>query len=191
MFVAGESAKNADIRDINKRDTVVIMSIMTVLIAIMLGLQTRSIVAPIYMMGTILLSYAATLGLSLFLFDIFLGLESINYRIPLYTFVFLIALGVDYSIMLIARIREEMKSMPFEDAVRRGVDRTGGVISSAGLILAATFLVLATMPIYELKLFGFIMALGIIIDTFVVRPLLIPAILILLGKWSFWPKKMK
>ena len=167
------------------------MSIMTVLIAIMLGLQTRSIVAPIYMMGTILLSYAATLGLSLFLFDIFLGLDSINYRIPLYTFVFLIALGVDYSIMLIARIREEMKSMPFEDAVRRGVDRTGGVISSAGLILAATFLVLATMPIYELKLFGFIMALGIIIDTFVVRPLLIPAILILLGKWSFWPRKMK
>lgn len=190
LFVAGESAKNADIRDINKRDTIFIMSIMTVLISIMLGFQTRSIIAPIYMMGTILLSYAATLGLSLFLFDVFLGLEAISYRIPLYTFVFLIALGVDYSIMLIARIREEMKSMPFEDAVRRGVDRTGGVISSAGLVLAATFLVLATMPIYELKLFGFIMALGIIIDTFVVRPLLIPAILILLGKWSFWPRKM-
>jgi len=190
LFVAGESAKNADIRDVNKRDTIIIMSIMTVLISIMLGLQTRSIIAPVYMMGTILLSYAATLGLSIFLFDVFLGLEAISYRIPLYTFVFLIALGVDYSIMLIARIREEMKSMPFEDAVRRGVDRTGGVISSAGLVLAATFLVLATMPIYELKLFGFIMALGIIIDTFVVRPLLIPAILILLGKWSFWPRKM-
>ena len=190
LFVAGESAKNADIRDVNKRDTIIIMSIMTVLISIMLGLQTRSIIAPVYMMGTILLSYAATLGLSLFLFDVFLGLEAMSYRIPLYTFVFLIALGVDYSIMLIARIREEMKSMPFEDAVRRGVDRTGGVISSAGLVLAATFLVLATMPIYELKLFGFIMALGIIIDTFVVRPLLIPAILILLGKWSFWPRKM-
>jgi len=189
LFVAGESSKNADIRDINKRDTIVIMLIMTVLISIMLGLQTRSVVAPIYMMGTILLSYAATLGLSMFLFDVFLGLEALSYRIPLYTFVFLIALGVDYSIMLIARIREEMQSMPFEDAVRRGVDRTGGVISSAGLILAATFLVLATMPIYELKLFGFIMALGILIDTFIVRPLLIPAILIQLGKWSFWPKK--
>jgi len=189
LFIAGESSKNADIRDINKRDTIVIMLIMTVLISIMLGLQTRSVVAPIYMMGTILLSYAATLGLSMFLFDVFLGLEALSYRIPLYTFVFLIALGVDYSIMLIARIREEMQSMPFEDAVRRGVDRTGGVISSAGLILAATFLVLATMPIYELKLFGFIMALGILIDTFIVRPLLIPAILIQLGKWSFWPKK--
>lgn len=191
LFVAGESAKNTDLRDINKRDSIVIMSIMTVLISIMLGLQTRSIVAPIYMMGTILLSYAATLGFAIFLFDVFLGLDAVSYRIPLYAFVFLVALGVDYSIMLIARVREEMKSMPFEDAIRRGVDKTGGVISSAGLILAATFLVLATMPINELKLFGFIMALGILIDTFVVRPLLIPAILKLLGKWSFWPKRIE
>lgn len=140
-------------------------------------------------MGTILLSFAATLGLAIFLFKVFLGLDAVSYRIPLYSFVFLIALGVDYSIMLIARIREELKVRPFEDAVRRGLEKTGGVISSAGIILAATFLVLATMPIYELKLFGFIMALGILIDTFVVRPLLIPAILIKLGKWSFWPRK--
>ena len=89
-----------------------------------------------------------------------------------------------------ARIREEMRSLPFEDAVRRVLDRTGTVISSAGIILAATFLVLTTMPINELKHFGFIMALGILIDTFIVRPLLIPAILMLLGKWSFWPKKI-
>jgi putative drug exporter of the RND superfamily len=190
LHIAGESAKYADLRDISERDTWLVMTLMAILITIMLGLQTRSIIAPIYMMGTILLSYAATLGLSLFLFDKFLGLEAIGYRIPLYTFVFLVALGVDYSIMLIARIREEMKSLPFEDAVRRGLERTGGVISSAGVILAATFLVLTTMPIDELKLFGFMMALGILIDTFIVRPLLIPAILILLGKWSFWPKKI-
>lgn len=190
FYLAGESAINTDLRAINQRDNIVVMSIMAVLIALMLGFQTRSIVAPIYMVGTILLSYAATLGLSLWLFDWFLDLDAINYRIPLYTFVFLLALGVDYSIMLIARIREEMKQLPFADAVRKGVDRTGGVISSAGLILAATFLVLATMPIYELKLFGFMMALGILIDTFIVRPLVIPAVLMLLGKWSFWPKKM-
>lgn len=156
----------------------------------MLGLQTRSIIAPIYMMGTILLSYAATLGLSMVLFKLFLDLDTLSYRIPLYAFVFLVALGVDYSIMLIARIREEMKVLPFEDAVRRGVEKTGGVISSAGLFLAVTFLILETMPIYELKLFGIIMAIGILIDTFIVRPLLIPAILIVLGKWSFWPKKI-
>ena len=191
LFIAGESAKNADLRDINDRDTWLVMISMTILITIMLGMQTRSIIAPIYMIGSILLSYAATLGLSLYLFEQFLGLEAISYRIPMYAFVFLVALGVDYSIMLIARIREEMKLMPFDDAVRRGLERTGGVISSAGLVLAATFLVLTTMPVYELKLFGFIMALGILIDTFVVRPLLIPAILILLGKWSFWPRKMK
>ncbi|RST61041.1 MMPL family transporter [Siminovitchia terrae] len=190
LFVSGESAKNTDLRDINKRDTIVVMVLMIVLISVMLGLQTRSIIAPVYMMGTILLSYAATVGLSLFLFKVFLGLDAISYRIPLYALVFLIALGVDYSIMLIARIREEVSFMPFADAVRKGVDRTGGVISSAGLILATTFLVLATMPIYELKLFGFIMALGILIDTFIVRPLLIPAILMLLGKWSFWPKRI-
>ena len=190
LYIAGESTKNADLREINKRDTIVVIILMTTLISIMLGWQTRSILAPIYMMGTILLSYAATLGVSLFLFKIFLDLDAVSYRIPIYAFVFLVALGVDYSIMLIARIREEMKSLPFADAVKKGVDKTGGVISSAGLILAATFLVLATMPIYELKLFGFIMALGILIDTFIVRPLMIPAILVLLGKWSFWPRKI-
>ncbi|GKV56355.1 membrane protein [Sporosarcina sp. NCCP-2222] len=190
LHIAGESAINADVRDFNGRDTWVVIILMTILISIMLGLQTKSVVAPIYMMGSILLSFAATLGLSYFLFSIFLDLDGISYRIPLYAFVFLVALGVDYSIMLIARIREEMKALPFDEAVRRGLERTGGVISSAGLILAATFLVLATMPIYELKLFGFIMALGILIDTFIVRPLLIPAILVKLGKWSFWPKKM-
>lgn len=191
LFLAGESAKNADVRDLNKRDTIVVIVLMIVLISIMLGLQTRSILAPVYMMGTLLLSYAATLGIAMFLFDVFLGLDSMSYRIPLYAFVFLIALGVDYTIMLIARIREEMKSLPFADAVRKGVDKTGGVISSAGLILAATFLVLSTMPIYELKLFGFIMGLGILIDTFIIRPLLIPTILVLLDKKSFWPKRIK
>lgn len=190
MYISGETAVNADIRDANDHDTWIVMILMTALITLMLGFQTRSIIAPIYMMGSILLSFTATLGLSYYLFEVFLDLDGINYRIPLYAFVFLVALGVDYSIMLIARIREEMKVLPFDDAVRKGVERTGGVISSAGVILAATFLVLATMPIYELKLFGFIMALGILIDTFIVRPLLIPAILVLLGKWSFWPKKM-
>ena len=190
LYVAGESAVNADLQDINDRDTVVVMVLMVIFISVMLGWQTRSIIAPLYMIGTIVLSYAATLGLSIWLFKVVLELDAINYRIPLYVFVFLVALGVDYSIMLIARIREELKSMPFEDAIKRGVDKTGGVISSAGLILAATFLVLATMPIYELKLFGFMMAVGILMDTFIVRPLMIPATLALLRKWSFWPQKI-
>ena len=192
VLVAGETAKNADLRDINERDTWLVAGLMTALIAIMLGFQTRSVVAPIYMVGSILLSYAATFGFSLILFDLILDQQTISYRIPMYTFVFLVALGVDYSIMLIARIREEMRTHDFEEAIRRGLERTGGVISSAGLILAATFLVLVTMPVSELKLFGFMMAFGILMDTFIVRPLLIPAVVKLLGeKWSFWPNRIK
>ena len=119
MFVAGESAKNADIRDINKRDTVVIMSIMTVLIVdYAWSANTLHYRTDLYDGYNFVVLCGDTWTIT-FPFDIFLGLEAINYRIPLYTFVFLIALGVDYSIMLIARIREEMKSMPFEDAVTK------------------------------------------------------------------------
>lgn len=191
VYIAGETAKNADLRVINTRDTWLVVGLMTALIAIMLGLQTKSLIAPVYMVGSILLSYAATFGLSLILFDWILDQQTIGYRIPMYTFVFLVALGVDYSIMLIARIREEMKNHSFEEAIRVGVEKTGGVISSAGLILAATFLVLVTMPVNELKLFGFMMALGILIDTFIVRPIVIPAVVKLLGKYSFWPNRLK
>ncbi|EMR06269.1 Putative membrane protein ydgH [Bhargavaea cecembensis DSE10] len=184
FHLAGQSAVNADLRDINDRDTLLVMIAVAVLITLMLAVQTRSLIAPLYLIGTLLLSFAATLGLSIFLFDVFFGTDEISYRIPLYTFVFLIALGVDYSIMLIARIREERKHHELKEAVKLGLEKTGGVISSAGLILAATFLVLGTMPVYELKLFGIMMALGIMIDTFIVRPLLIPAIILLLGKRS-------
>lgn len=190
VLVAGESAKQADLREINTRDTWIVAIAMTILIGAMLLIQTRSLVAPILMVGSILLSYAATFGFSLYLFEALYDKEAIGYRLPMYTFVFLVALGVDYSIMLVARIREALKEHSFEEAVRVGLEKTGNVISSAGLILAATFLVLATMPIEELKLFGMMMALGILIDTFVVRPLLLPALLVILGeKWSFWPRR--
>ncbi len=192
IYVAGETAKNADLRDINTRDTWLIVALMSGLITIMLGFQTRSVIAPLYMVGSILLSYAATFGFSMILFDLVLDQQTMSYRIPMYTFVFLVALGVDYSIMLMARIREELRTHSFEEAIRRGLERTGGVISSAGLILAATFLVLVTMPVNELKLFGFMMAFGILMDTFIVRPLVIPSVVKLLGeKWSFWPTRVE
>ncbi len=164
---------------------------MTLLIMVMLGIQTRSLLAPIYMMTTILLSYGAALGFSVFFFQDLLGYSGISYRIPLYTFVFLVALGVDYSIMLVSRIREEKVHLPIKDAAREGVGKTGGVISSAGLILAATFAVLITQPIMELRTFGFAVAVGVLVDTFIVRPIVIPALIVILGKYSFWPKKLK
>ncbi|OKL37855.1 MMPL family transporter [Domibacillus mangrovi] len=190
LWISGETAQNADIRNASHGDEIRIISLMTVLIMVMLGIQTRSLLAPVYMMATILLSFGAALGFTVFFFQDLLGYGGISYRIPLYTFVFLVALGVDYSIMLISRIREEKERLPIKDAVREGIGKTGGVISSAGLILAATFAVLITQPVMELRVFGFAVAIGVIVDTFIVRPIVIPALIVILGKYSFWPKKV-
>ncbi|MBU9721272.1 MULTISPECIES: MMPL family transporter [Bacillaceae] len=189
LYFAGETASQSDVRALSNRDTIVIGAVVTLVILIMLVWHTRSIVAPVYMMATILLSYLSALGISWFLFENFLGFEEMSYRIPLYSFVFLVALGVDYNIMLISRIREENKKFHIRDAVQRGVALTGGVISSAGVILAATFAVLTTQPIMELFLFGFIVSLGILMDAFLIRGMLVPAIVTVLGKWNWWPSK--
>ncbi|MGN1387470.1 MAG: MMPL family transporter, partial [Bacillus sp. (in: firmicutes)] len=187
LFFSGETALQADLQRANDRDTLLVVILVTVFITIMLGLLTRSVVAPLYMMGTILLSFFSALGLGMLILGGFFDIDAMSSRIPLYTFVFLVALGVDYNIMLVSRIKEEIGHFSIKEAVERGVSFTGGVISSAGLILAATFAVLTTQPIMELFIFGFIVALGVMIDTFIVRSMLVPAIIVVLGKWSFWP----
>ncbi|WP_404349753.1 MMPL family transporter [Sutcliffiella horikoshii] len=189
IYFAGETATSTDIRSTNDRDTILIIVAVTIVIFGMLIFHTRSLVAPVYMMATILLSYASALGLSWWIFDTFFGFEGMSYRIPLYAFVFLVALGVDYNIMLISRIKEENRYFPIKDATRRGVALTGGVISSAGVILAATFGVLMTQPILELFMFGFIVCLGILMDAFLIRGILVPAIVTLLNNWNWWPSK--
>ncbi|MFD1020234.1 MMPL family transporter [Thalassobacillus hwangdonensis] len=187
LSFTGETATTLDTRTANDRDTLVVLTLVTVLITVMLGFQSRSIIAPIYMMATILLSFSAALGLSDWIFKGVFGYDQMSYRIPLYSFVFLVALGVDYNIMLVSRIKEYYKEHSLLESVRHGVTHTGGVISAAGLILAATFAVLTTQPIMELFMFGFVVAVGVLIDTFLVRTILTPAIILLLGKWSFWP----
>ncbi|MCE7791329.1 MMPL family transporter [Salipaludibacillus sp. CUR1] len=187
LYFAGETAKQAEVRSLNERDTWVVALVVTAVIVAMLIWHTRSVIAPVYMMSTILLSYLSALGLSWFIFHNILGFEAMSYRIPLYAFVFLVALGVDYNIMLISRIREENRHHSIRHAVQRGVALTGGVISSAGLILAATFGVLMTQPLMELYMFGFIVGLGILLDAFLVRGMLVPAIVTILGQWNWWP----
>ncbi|WP_404431134.1 MMPL family transporter [Sutcliffiella horikoshii] len=189
IYFAGETATSTDIRSTNDRDTIMIVVAVTIVIFGMLIFHTRSLVAPVYMMATILLSYASALGLSWWIFDTFFGFEGMSYRIPLYAFVFLVALGVDYNIMLISRIKEENRYFSIKEATRRGVALTGGVISSAGVILAATFGVLMTQPILELFMFGFIVCLGILMDAFLIRGMLVPAIVTLLNNWNWWPSK--
>lgn len=190
MYLNGETAKNADIRDVNKRDTIVAVVLITFFITILLGFQTRSVIAPIYMIITILISFTSALGIGSFIFEKFFHYTEMSYRIPLYSFVFLVALGVDYNIMLMSRIREEIQHHSLENAVKRAITLTGAVISSAGIILAATFGVLTTQPILELFMFGTTVAIGILIDTFLVRGILVPAIVLKVGKWNFWPSKL-
>jgi putative drug exporter of the RND superfamily len=179
LHFSGQTAQQFDVNEMNQRDMIVLFSLVTVLLTIMLGFQTKSVLLPILMMSTILLSYFATLGFGWWIFKHLMDFDAISYRLPVYTFVFMVALGVDYNIMLVSRIKEEAKLLPWKEAVGRGVALTGGVISSAGLILAATFAVLMTQPLQELFLFGFTMALGILLDTFLIRGVFFPAILIL------------
>ncbi len=178
LYFAGETAEKLDDRELNNRDLLVIVSIEIVLLFVMLIVLTRSWKMPLYMVGTIVLSFLSALGLGLFLVDLLFDIGAISTRVPLYSFVFLVALGVDYNIILVSRYMEEREKHPLKKAVEIAVAKTGGVISSAGIILAATFAVLMTQPIEILFVFGFIVAVGILLDTFFVRGLLLPAFIL-------------
>lgn len=183
MHIQGQTADQLDVKNLNTRDMIVLFSIVIVTLTLVLGFQTKSIKLPVLMMGTIVLSYVATLGFGWFIFENFLGYDAISYRLPVYTFIFMVALGIDYNIMLVSRINElHASGLSFKESIRQAITLTGGVISSAGLILAATFAVLMTQPLQELFLFGFIMAIGILFDTFIIRGFLLPAILLLTHK---------
>ncbi|WP_066390352.1 MMPL family transporter [Neobacillus mesonae] len=182
LFFAGETAVKVDDRIVNDRDVTVIVTLETILIFVLLIVLTRSFKMPIYMMGTILISFFAALGLGTFLSNLIFGIDTISDRVPLYAFVFLVALGIDYNIMLVSRFQEERAKHSVKEAVEIAVTNTGGVISSAGLILAATFAVLMTQPIQLLFIFGFIVAVGILLDTFLIRGILLPGLIVLLEK---------
>ncbi|RLL42003.1 MMPL family transporter [Oceanobacillus piezotolerans] len=182
LYFAGETASSVDDRSYNNRDLIVIVILETILIFIMLIFLTKSVKMPIYMMGTILVSFIAALGLGTFLMILFFDIETVSNRVPVYAFIFLVALGIDYNIILVSRFQEERKHHSVKKAVEIAVAHTGGVISSAGIILASTFAVLMTQPVQLLFVFGFIVAVGILIDTFLVRGVLLPGLLVLFEK---------
>ncbi len=187
VVIGGETAQTADIRSALERDTVFIVALVLLIVTAVLVFLLRSILAPIYLMATLILSFVATLGATTFFTLTVLGDDGIGNRVTVYIFIFLVALGVDYNIFIMSRFRQELRHRPPAQAISAALTRTGGVISSAGLILAATFSVLMTQPIRELFQFGFAMAFGILLDTFLVRPLLVPAIVHLLGDKAMWP----
>src|SRR5699024_10798236 len=135
--------------------------------------------SPILMMVTILLSYTDSLGIGWFINTKAMSYDAVSYRLPVYTFVLMVVLGTDYNIILFARIREKSQALPWSIALGEGLDLTVGVITSAALLLAATFGVLMTQPLQELFLFGFTMALGILLTTFLIAAVFFPSMLIL------------
>ncbi len=186
-YVGGSSAEFADVQTTISSDFTRVAAITIIGILIVLVLLLRALAAPVYLVLTVLLSYSASLSLSAFLLQHVFGEPGLNYFIPLMVFVLLVALGSDYNIFLMSRVREESATRPLRPGIRIASARTGTVITSAGLILAGTFGALVTSPLQLLFQVGVTVALGVLIDTFVVRSLLVPAITAFVGEWAWWP----
>ena len=189
-YVGGESATRADIMLTNDADfgRVVGLAIAGILIVIMLLL--RSLLAAFYMVATVLLNYGTTLGITTWLFLDVLKHDSMIYMIPLFIFVILVALGADYNIFLVSRIREEAHNKPIKEAVSHAVANTGGVITACGIILAGTFATLMTAPLEIVFQIGAAISIGVLMDTFIVRALLVPALATIAKRWSWWPSRL-
>jgi putative drug exporter of the RND superfamily len=188
-LVGGPTAEEADTRAAVARDAKLIVPLTLLAILGILVLLLRAIVAPLYLVATVVLSFGTTLGLATLAFRHVFDSPGSDPGLPTLVFLFTVALGIDYNIFLIARVREEAGRLGSVPAVVVGLERTGGVITSAGLILAGTFSVLTVLPLEQLFQLGFAVALGVLVDTFVVRSLLVPAIAIRLGDRSWWPRR--
>ena len=193
--VAGEAPALYDVSHISDSDLRHIIPVAVLAIGIVLALVLRSLVAPVYLILSVVLSYLASLGLSVIVFITLGGSEGIVFVLPFLMFIFLLALGEDYNILVMTRIREEAAKRPLRRAVVRAVGATGPTVTSAGLVLAGTFAVLAVVGgsgpgNSQTRQIGFGLAVGILLDTFVVRTVLVPSTVILLGRWNWWPSAM-
>jgi putative drug exporter of the RND superfamily len=190
VLVGGTTAVNLDVRESSRRDLVVIIPAILAVILLVLMLLLRSVVAPLLLIAANVLSFGATIGVSALVFNDVLDFPGGDPSIPLYGFVFLVALGIDYSIFLMTRVREESLEQGTRRGVLTGLAVTGGVITSAGVVLAATFGALATLPLLFLQQIAFIVAFGVLLDTLVVRSLLVPALARDLGGRVWWPRRL-
>ncbi len=190
ILVGGPSAEEHDLRQSSARDNRLIVPIALVVVFIILIALLRAVVGPLILIGTVILSFAAALGIGSCFFDKVFGFAGIDPGLPLFTFVFLVALGIDYNIFLMARVREETFKHGTRDGTIRGLAVTGAVITSAGIVLAGTFSALAVLPLVSLTEIGFVVALGVLIDTFIVRSLLVPSIVLQVGDRVWWPSAL-
>ena len=190
-MVGGDTAMGLDTRASTERDDRVVIPLVLGVILLILVLLLRSVVAPLLLVATVVLSYAATMGAGTVLFQHVLGFAGTDYSVPLLAFVFLVALGVDYNIFLVTRIREEVSTRGHREGVLTGLGATGGVITSAGIVLAATFSVLTALSLVFLVELGILVGLGVLLDTFVVRSIVVPALALDVGPRLWWPVRQR
>jgi MMPL family protein len=186
-LVGAGSAVQEDFNVAAERDLRVIIPVALVVIAIILGILLQAIVAPVVLIATVMASFFGTIGLSIFFFIEVQGSAGVDASLPTFAFIFLVALGVDYTIFLMSRVREEARRHGTREGVLRALTATGPVITSAGVILAGTFAVLMSLPVMFAFNIGFMVAVGILLDTFVVRTIMVPAAVELLGDRVWWP----
>ena len=187
VLVGGDTAVQLDTKTVIDQDTRLLAPLILLAILFVLILIQRALIAPLYLLFSVIISYAATYGISIFIFQDVLNQTGVAYSNGIWIFVFLVALGADYNIFVIARIKEETERLGYIDGVAEAVGRTGGVVTSAGIILASTFAVLTTLPLRDIFQLGMAVMLGVLIDTFVVRTLLVPSMASILKDYSWWP----
>jgi RND superfamily putative drug exporter len=188
--VGGSTAIMVDTEDAAARDDKVIIPLVLVVVLLILGLLLRAVVAPLLLMGTVLLSFGAALGVSSLMFEHVFGFAGADASFPLLAFVFLVALGIDYNIFLVTRVREDALLQGTRRAALTALSSTGGVITSAGLVLAGTFGAMASLPLVFAAELGFTVAFGVLLDTIVVRSVLVTALTLDVGRWMWWPGKL-
>jgi RND superfamily putative drug exporter len=189
-MVGGNTAITLDIARAADHDRNVIIPVILVLVFLILGLLLRAVIAPIMLIATVVLSFAAALGVSSLFFNHVFNYGNADNSFPLFVFVFLVALGIDYNIFLMTRVREEAGKHGPRRGALTGLAATGGVITSAGLVLAGTFAALGTLPVTFLAELGFAVAFGVLLDTLIVRSVLVTALNLDLGRWVWWPSKL-
>jgi RND superfamily putative drug exporter len=189
-LVGGGAAFYLDTKTASLRDNKVVIPLVLLVVLIILILLLRAVLSPILLIATVILSFGAALGISALFFEYVFGFEGSDAGFPLFAFVFLVALGIDYNIFLMTRVREETQTRGTRPGSLVALASTGGVITSAGLVLAATFAALATLPFVFLVELGFTVALGVLLDTMIVRSVLVTAINLDLGGKIWWPSKL-
>jgi len=191
ILVGGSTSVSFDINQASKHDRNLIIPIVLFLIAIILGLLLRSIYAAVLLLGTVVVSFFATLGACALIFNHVFGFAGADPAFPLFAFIFLVALGIDYNIFLMTRVREESLRLGTRAGMTKALTVTGGVITSAGIVLAATFAVLGILPLVFLAQLGFAVAFGVLLDTMIVRSILVPALVHEIGPKVWWPSKLQ